>query len=524
MPGKKKIKKHPKKHHRKHHKSHAPEAVLSPLEALPAHILRIIFINLGLSDLAELMLVNKQFATQAKEDQEYWKQAHAHHFREEMITHRLQDYHTENWFEYFKLTYQSSYYYLPQKVKRVLTLIKSGGLERFQRETSETGYNINYLTSREKIISALATCPSQALRDYVYQNIILPHYTEKDKTLKLERTDAEAKTLIHWAAILNQLIAIKYFISIRANFCLVDSKIQLPLNYAILAGNLSMVNLLISHMGNFLTEQTELFNLDNIQPLQQAVIHQYLDIVKALVAHGLDPNGIFRGFRYVPPITIAAKAGNHDISDFLLSLSVDTNSAPPQPTYSPYRENLTALHYAVENQDIQMIQSLLEHKADIEDMQNTSGTPLMLAVLSKAYKTAECLLTLKANPNTPDKNQLYPIDAAAKTQNLPMLKLLLENGAIVDNTHGKTARHHARISPELTQTLHHAQLKQFISGRKHTLLFQNKDTTTDKTLAAAKALKAVVKNKEDRTTLKVHHKTLRANGDLKGIYKTVRKP
>lgn len=521
MPGKKKIKKHPKKHHRKHHKSRAPEGVLSPLEALPAHILHILFLNLDLSDLAELMLVNKQFATLAKKDQEYWKQAHAHHFREIIITYKLQDHQTEYWFEYFKSTYQSSYYYLSQEVKRVLTLIKSGDMERFQRETPETGYSINYLTSREAIISALATGPCQALRDYVYQNIILPHYTRKDKALKLERTDAEAKTLIHWAAILNQATAIKYFISRRANFCLVDSKIQLPLNYAILAGNLSMVNLLISHMGNFLTEQTGLFNLDNIQPLQQAVKHQYLDIVKALVAHGLDPNGIFRGTHYVPPITIAVKAGNHDIAAFLLSQSVDTN-ATAQPANYLHDEKRTALHYAVENQDIKMIKSLLKHKADIEDMQNTTGTPLMLAVLNRACETAQCLLTHKANPNTADKNYVLPIDAAAKTQNHPMLKLLLAHGAIVDNTHGKIARHYARTSPKLTQILHHAQLKQFIGGRKHTLLFQSKDVNTDKTLAAAKALKAVVKNKADKSILTTHHETLQQHDNLRLIYHTLK--
>ena len=432
MPGKNHSKKHAKKHHRKHRQPHASERVLSPLEMLPDHILHMIFSNLGLSDLAELMLASKQFSIETKNDEVYWKNTHAHHFREEMLAFRALGNDVVNWYEHFKSTYRSTHHYIYQEVSRELTLIKSGDLERFKREAPEAGYSVDHLTSHEKKISALATCPSQALRDYVYRSIILPRYTINDKTIELERTNTEINPLIYWAVILNQLSAIKHFISIHANFCLLDSRAQLPLNYAILAGNLTIVELLLSHMGNFLTENTLLEQsgiiFHNIEPLQQAARLQYLDIVKALVAHGLDPDGKFRAIRYTPPITIAAQVGNHDIAAFLLSLSIDTNAIS---MYSYFASDArTALHFAVENQDIKMIQLLLEHNANIEDVQNTNGTPLMLAVLKKSYQTAECLLTHKANPNTPNTSQLYPIDAGAKTQNHPMLKLLLASVSI----------------------------------------------------------------------------------------------
>ena len=91
-----------------------------------------------------------------------------------------------------------------------------------------------------------------------------------------------------------------------------------------------------------------------------------------------------------------------------------------------------------------------------------------------------------------------------------MLKLLLAHGAIVDTTQGKTARYYAKTSPEMTQTLHHAQLKQYIATKPHTLF-------------AASALKAVVKGKADITTLAEHRTTLHKDENLKEIYKYLKK-
>ncbi len=541
--------KHQKKHRKSRHKQDKPQPTL---ETLPTLALNALFLCLTLPDIANLTQVSKKLADAVIKDQDYWKQALALHFQETYLAYQVPRYtiRTPNWFNRFKHIYHDAYIYnnrtynleyMSPRERRIITLIKIGDLAQLQAMT--IGFCIIHLQSKRNML-ALAANPNQALRDYCYNAFILPHFT-RHSAINLTKKDGRSKTIIHWAVLLNQETAIQDFITKQANFCHIDTDGNPPLNYAIITGNLNMVNLLIANMGDFLTEDINIYPDYVESPLCLAVKHQHLDIVQALFAHGMRNSNIFRGIIHDYPFTLAIKSGNHAMVTFLLSHSpkIDINATPNYRYYYGLT-GLPAIFYAVKNEDFVMLELLISLKGNINRASDAWKTPLGCAVENASYDVAEWLLEHGANPNIskdpplPIKDYALPIDLATKNNNLAMLKLLLKYNAIVDCHYGEKARYLTKqyFMPDIEQTLNHAELKQLIKGiqdtkaiypckREHTVLFQKSPhPSRKKTIAAAKALKAVVKNKADMTTLTEHHETLLKHEHLRPIYTTYLRP
>ena len=117
-------------------------------------------------------------------------------------------------------------------------------------------------------------------------------------------------------------------------------------------------------------------------------------------------------------------------------------------------EGMTALMYAVFNNNFEAVELLLKHGADINAKDDHGRTPLMLAVNCGQLKMIKLLLDFGANINTPDKEGRTPLIQAAIKNNPKPIELLVEFGADINaqDKEGRIALSYAE-HPEIIKFL-----------------------------------------------------------------------
>lgn len=169
--------------------------------------------------------------------------------------------------------------------------------------------------------------------------------------------------------------------------------------------------------------------------------------------------------RGLAPLHEAAENGNFQDAHDLLSLLADVNvkddlSCTPlhhaarsacADTVSLLIENNaaidasniyghTALHEAAKHKHgTDVIQALLEHKANPRLTDNNGLTPLHYAAQMGNAATVALLLGAKAKPFSPDKQGNTPLHLSASNGHLDATRLLLEAGTIVDSRDANNA-------------------------------------------------------------------------------------
>jgi uncharacterized protein len=119
----------------------------------------------------------------------------------------------------------------------------------------------------------------------------------------------------------------------------------------------------------------------------------------------------------------------------------------------------TALHYAAQLGDQQMVQALLYYKATIDPRDQFGNTPLHWAAQRGNTAVLQMLIDAKAAIDPQNKQGVTPLMMAAKAGNLPAVRLLLKNGA--DPHHadftGRDAASWAEGKPAVVQLLRAAK-------------------------------------------------------------------
>ena len=163
-------------------------------------------------------------------------------------------------------------------------------------------------------------------------------------------------------------------------------------------------------------------------PLYYAALCGFQDLVELLILKYPQHVDIHGGY-YVTPL-IAALAGKH----FQIAKILRDNGAGP-PNIRGYSD-MSPLHSAAYYGDLQMVQVLLDYKADIDAQDDTGETPLHGLSwnrgggrqISQLHKVSRLLLEHGANVNARSHNLSIPLHIAAQNGRVEVVRVLLEHG------------------------------------------------------------------------------------------------
>ena len=114
-----------------------------------------------------------------------------------------------------------------------------------------------------------------------------------------------------------------------------------------------------------------------------------------------------------------------------------------------------ALSKAINKRETDVIQTLLDWGANIEEGCDSEYTPLMIAINNGDMETTKMLLKAGANPNA-ERENTSPLISAAKKFDIGMLKLLQDNGVDIKNSKvlsGMLKSQANTVDPRLEETV-----------------------------------------------------------------------
>jgi ankyrin repeat protein len=181
-------------------------------------------------------------------------------------------------------------------------------------------------------------------------------------------------------------------------------------------GNKKMVDLLLAKGVN-VNKKTRLGLFIPIPtPLFAAIVHNYDDIVKVLLAHGAEVNGVASDKAGTTPLHHAAAQGFENIVQLLLSKGADVNKER--------FDGSTALFVAAQQNRKDVVEILLDNGADINKETIDGVTPLFIAAQYNRKDAVEILLARGADVNKARNDGVMPLDIAVQKGNTVIQKML----------------------------------------------------------------------------------------------------
>src|SRR5262249_36339128 len=133
-------------------------------------------------------------------------------------------------------------------------------------------------------------------------------------------------------------------------------------------------------------------------------------------------------------LALAVKAGDKAAIQMLLQQRVDVNE--------PEVDGTTALHWAVRNDESELVDRLIRAGANVKAANRYGITPLFLACVNGNANIIEKLLKSGADANAISNEGETALMTASRTGNVDVVKVLIAHGANVnakESWHGETA-------------------------------------------------------------------------------------
>jgi ankyrin repeat protein len=158
-----------------------------------------------------------------------------------------------------------------------------------------------------------------------------------------------------------------------------------------------------------------------------------------------------QGLAQAPSLVDAARAGDRAAVRSILAKR-------PAEAAKTTSDGTTPLHYAVQRDDVEMVDALLKAGADAKAVNRYGATPLFVACQNGNAAIIERLLKAGADPNSKNPDGETALMTAARTGKVDAVKLLLARGAdakAVEGWRGQTALMWAAAEnhTEVAQTL-----------------------------------------------------------------------
>jgi ankyrin repeat protein len=195
---------------------------------------------------------------------------------------------------------------------------------------------------------------------------------------------------------------------------------------AVIEANPAMVKALLAHAPDINAK-----NNDGRTSLHLATTSSLFadsGMLKILLQHGADTN--IRDYSVEPLLNAVVRSRVHYVEDvqLLISYGADVNAGD--------RFGTTALHAAVKRRDIQVVDAILQHNANVNGRDIWGATPLMLAFpkwQTVSTELVEMLLKNGADVNAGEWSNTTALRIAVEAENAGLTKLLLIYGADGDS-------------------------------------------------------------------------------------------
>jgi ankyrin repeat protein len=157
-------------------------------------------------------------------------------------------------------------------------------------------------------------------------------------------------------------------------------------------------------------------NADGRRPLHVSAAQGDQVIVRLLLKHNADINALDREEN--TPLLAAVMHGRTQIAELLIKHGA---------TFDATQLLFAAVKRGVKDRDVYRL--LISLDADIDRVGSDGDTPLAKAIKSNARVVVKNLINHGANPNKPDRNNLYPLTLAEQLGDEDIIRLLRRNGA-----------------------------------------------------------------------------------------------
>ena len=256
---------------------------------------------------------------------------------------------------------------------------------------------------------------------------------------------ADGATALHWAAYQGDTGSIELLLKAGANVKVANQYGATPLSLAAERGNAAIVRRLLdagadpnerllnhetvlmmaARTGDVATMQSLLDrgadpnakeSLRGTTPLMWAAAQKHPAAVKLLVEHGADVSAVSdpawqdRPVRYAKAVDPRPSQGRNQ--DLVVS------QVGPRSTRAREGGGLTAMVFAVRENDAESVRILLDAGADVNQVTHYGWSPLLVATQNRNYQLASYLLDRGADPNISNKGAWSPLYLAVDNRNI----------------------------------------------------------------------------------------------------------
>ncbi|XP_075067758.1 uncharacterized protein LOC142158058 [Mixophyes fleayi] len=366
-------------------------------------------------------------------------------------------------------------------VKMITALINEGGEVAWQSKAREnalhTAVRHCHLPIVKLILNYLANEKSQA------HAVSCVNQPNQEGETPLHLAAAITKDMIHFEE--EDVRIIRLLMEHDADIsCTTAQTAESPLHYCARMGNEDILLEMIKHIGSNQMQQTMNKPAQNgWSPLLVAADKGHTGIVKILLQNHVrvdvfDEHG-------KAALHLACENGHDKMADILLRHKAFVNTKT--------KLGLTPLHLCAQNGFNHLVKLLVEiHQASTDAMSLTKRTPLHLAALNGQLDVCNSLLMMKADINAADIEGQTPLHVAAKNDHSEVVKLFLKHQPELvtsANMDGLTCAHIAASKGSV------AVIKELLKSN-HSGVTTARSKTTDSTplhLAAAGGHAEVVK-------------------------------
>lgn len=260
----------------------------------------------------------------------------------------------------------------------------------------------------------------------VYNNIAaLQLLLDSHANINIQTT--QGRTPLQIAANNNNLECFQILLDRSANVNTRDNDDCTALHYCATNNQVDLIHRLIDHGAKInakskITDNDPKFSFYHGTPLLLAIKFKQTAAIQALLERHANPN-IPDNF-LLTPLHVSAIAGNGDITRLLIAHNAKVNTGIPSSKHGK-----TSLYIACEVNHPEVIEVLLEHRADVNIGTHHNISPLHISTIKLFFDTMRTLIEHKADVNARTKNKKSPLSLAISKNSLEAVQILLENGA-----------------------------------------------------------------------------------------------